>query len=311
MAQSEPFVYFGTSAFSSDVLEGLLKAGLKPVLVVTTAGKPAGRGLRVEPTPVGELTGRLSIPIIEVASLKPAEVEKQLAAADCSYAVLAAFGKIIPPAILSLYPKGIVNVHPSLLPLYRGPSPIQAALRSGGAKTGVSLIVLDSEVDHGPVLAQRSALIDKDETAPALSGKLASLAVELLCETLPPYLRGELKPREQDHTLATFTKMIRRADGQVDFNKSAIEIERQARAYDPWPGLWSNWRGRRLKLLQVKSNQSLQGERSVVGQAGEIFFVGCGQGVLELEQVQLEGGRAMPIPEFVLGHSDFVGSKLV
>lgn len=310
MLPNEPFVYFGTSAFSADILRGLLATGLIPSVVVTTVAKPAGRGLKTVPTPVAAVAQPKNLPLIEVATLKSADVQTQLASCATKFAILAAFGKIIPPAVLNLYPKGIINVHPSLLPLYRGPAPIQSVICDGQNETGVSLIVLDNEVDHGPILAQEKLPISDSDDAATLSQKLASLATNILPAVLTKYLSSAVSPTPQDHQRATFTKMIKREDGKADFSKTAAELDRQRRAYAPWPGLWTVWQSKRLKLVQTTVSAEDGQKPGVVSFTNQQLAVACGQGSLLIQKLQLEGSAVLDAAEFLRGHRNFVGSQL-
>ncbi len=310
MGFSSSFVYYGTSAFSATILQGLVDSGFTPELVVTTKGKPASRGLKTTPTPVGTLAGFLQLPLREVASLRPPEVEASLKQYQTPFAVLAAFGKIVPLSILDLYPKGIVNVHPSLLPKYRGPSPIQSALKNGDSQTGVSLIVLDSEVDHGPLLAQRTLPITEADDALTLSTRLASSSMDLLKETLPPYISGSLQPAPQDHAEATFTTMVEREDGQADFTKPAQTLDRMRRAFTPWPGLWTTWQGKRLKLVATEVAETKSGNPGTVTQDSDGLQITCGQGALVVSRLQLEGATELTASDFVRGHQGLVSSVL-
>lgn len=310
MALPEPFVYYGTSEFSQRILLGLLQAGLRPSCVVTTAPKPAGRGLKQTLTPVAIVANEHQLPLIEVTTLRSPDAQKQLADHSAPIAILAAFGKILPPDVLNLYAKGIVNVHPSLLPLYRGPSPIQSALRDGQSKTGVTLIILDEEVDHGPVLAQAPLPVAPADDYPALADKLADQAVNLLLSTLPPYLAGSLTPRVQTHTQATSTSMVTREDGRADFSKTAEELSNQCRAFTPWPGLWTTWQGKLLKLIDVAPATRHGLAPGRVNRTNSALAVGCRDSSLILKTVQGEGGKVLPISEFLLGHPTFTQATL-
>lgn len=309
MASLESFVYFGTSKLSADILRQIHKAGLVPELVVTTKAKPSGRGLKIEPTPVATVCKELGLVVLEVANLKTTETLERLKQSPTSWALLAAFGKIVPPEILNLYPKGIINVHPSLLPRHRGASPIQYAILNGDAETGVSLMLLDEEMDHGSIIAQTKCAIVADEDAEKLSDKLVDMAVALVTEKIPAYFAGNIQVVPQDHTKATFTRKITREDGQTDFSKSAEELDRQRRAFYPWPGLWTVWQGKRLKLISttVLAGSDETGRVSI--QDGSLT-VGCGQGLLQIHSLQLEGGKTLTAEEFLRGHQTFINSKL-
>jgi methionyl-tRNA formyltransferase len=310
MLSNISFVYYGTSEFSAVILDGLLSAGFKPTLVVSTVARPAGRGLKLVPTPVAALATEKKLSLLEVKTLKSPEVQARLASGQEPVAILAAFGKIIPPAVLALYPQGIINVHPSLLPLYRGPAPIQYALRDGLTKTGVSLIVLDEAVDHGPILTQESCPIDDEADAQTLSKKLADLSIKLLLTTLPGYLTSSVSARPQDHAQATGTKMISRDDGRADFNQTAQAINNQRRAFTPWPGLWTTWQNKRLKLIDTAVQPAYNGLLGQVELKDNQLLVACGQGGLIIKRLQLEGGKPMSAAEFVRGYPTIIKTHL-
>lgn len=311
MASAEPFVYYGTSEFSRLILAGLLEANLTPQLVVTTVAKPSGRGLKTAATPVANLAQNSRLDVLEVSSLKNEELLQRLKAHGTTHALLAAFGKIIPPQVIKLYPKGIINVHPSRLPLYRGPSPIQTALLEGAAKTGVSLMLLDETVDHGPILAQEDCSIAPEDESASLGLKLAQLSIELLKQIVPAYLAGELTPTPQDHTQATFTKLISREDGQADFSQPAKGLDRRRRAFTPWPGLWTTWQGKQLKLTLTQTvNTDSKLTPGTVADKGGVITVSCGQGDLVILKLQQQGGRELTAAEFIRGHQNFVGTLL-
>ena len=305
---SENFVFYGTSAFAADVLRYLCKAGWKPELVITTKAKPAGRGLTTSPTPVAETAKELGCEALEVSTLKTAEIQAQLKERATPWALLAAFGKIVPHGIIDLYPKGIVNMHPSLLPKYRGASPIQYAIMNQEGETGVSLMLLDAEVDHGPILAQEKAPISANENALELSQKLAKLGSELALKHVPSYLSGSLSPVPQDHSQATFTKLITREHGQADFSLSAEALDAKRRAFTPWPGLWTMWQGKRLKLCNTEPVQK-QLESGLAQVEGNDIFIGCSHGSLRVLSLQLEGKKELPSPDFLRGYQTFTNSK--
>ena len=311
MVLAEAYTYFGTSDFGAAILAGLIGQGCKPSLVVTTVGRPRGRGLRSAPTLVAEVAKQAALPLLEVSSLQVEQAQHRLAAEATPFAVLAAFGMIIPWSALQLYPKCIVNVHPSLLPRYRGASPISAALLDGAAETGTSIMLLDAEVDHGPVLSQARLAVSPGDDAVSLSGRLAQVSLSLLGETLEPYLGGTLLPKPQDHARATYTRLLSRGDGKADFAKPAHELDRIRRAFTPWPGLWTSWQGKRLKLITATPRlERASGVPGSVQMHGPALVVTCGSGCLELREVQLEGAQPTPAADFARGHPTILGQML-
>jgi methionyl-tRNA formyltransferase len=309
MAWTEPFIYYGTSEFSQIILNGLVRAGAKPALVVSTQAEPAGRGLKSVPSPVAQAADQHKLPLVLIESFR-AEIPRDLIKLKFKFAVLAAFGKIIPPTVLNFYPLGIINAHPSLLPQFRGPAPIQSAILANSQETGVSLIRLDNEIDHGPIIAQASLQIGTDD-ARQLANRLAQLAVELLIQEVPKYLRGEIQPIEQDHARATYTKLIKRSDGQADFSRTAMVLDLQRRAYTPWPGLWTTWQGKRLKLIKTEAVAGIKLQPGLVSKVSGQFMLGCGnKTALVLKEIQLFGGKIQSPASFQLGHASFLGSCL-
>ncbi|OGL65543.1 methionyl-tRNA formyltransferase [Candidatus Uhrbacteria bacterium RIFCSPLOWO2_01_FULL_47_24] len=378
-------IFFGTPEFAAPALTALHGAGFSIAAVVTQPDKPVGRGLKVEAPPVKIKAQELGLKVLQpktlrgvVAGLQPADnIERRLKPAatiidelkslHAEVAVVVAYGKIFPREVLELFPRGMVNVHPSLLPKYRGSSPIQVAILNGDTETGVTIMLLDEEMDHGPVLTQHVVQISpspdlqspspegvedgpserrprggqgegRHRTGSELSKLLAHEGAKLLVETLPQYLGGKIKPKPQDHKKATFTKLLEREDGKVDWQKSAEYIERMARAYDLWPGTWTQWEGKRLKVLKASllhptigcasnatpgyvwkaDTETLSPEQaqrvewpstSSGNKLGQLA-VNCNPGSIILEQLQLEGKKAMSGAEFLRGYPKFLGSIL-
>jgi len=248
------YIFLGTPEFAAIILKRLLGAGLTPLTVVTNPDRPLGRKQLLTPPPVKRLIieGRFpDIDILQPDVLDQSFIEK-LKSYEAEVFVLAAYGKILPPAIVRLPPRGIVGVHPSLLPRYRGATPIQNVLLMGENTTGATLFLLDERVDHGPLLAASSLPIADDDNYETLSRKLAMLSADLLIKTLPEYLSGGIKPRPQVESLATSTGKFKTEDGLVDLkNDSPESIWRKVRALNPEPGVYAIKDGRRLKILEA------------------------------------------------------------
>ena len=282
-------IFFGTSDFSKPVFEILKKEGVKP-----RGGHAPLRGY--SPT-----FWNLDNSLQDFKNLKP------------DLCVVAAYGRIIPKEYLEIPKYGFLNIHPSLLPKYRGPSPIQTAILNGDKETGVTIILMDEKVDHGPILKNQKSKI-KNTKYKQLERELSKLGAELLIEILPKWVAKELKPVEQNHSEATFTKKFSWPDGKIDWSKTAEEIDRQIRALNPEPGVWTKWENKFLKILEaepIESNLTMSNEKP--GQVrlieNEVIVV-CGRGVLILKQVQLEGRKIVPARDFVLGHQSFAGHIL-
>lgn len=303
-------VFFGTSDFAVPALTTLVKEGYK-VVVVTTPDAPAGRDKVLTPSPIKLAAQKLGLNI-----LQPTNLEEDLKAVSYKLkpeiGIAAAYGKIIPTEIINLFPRGILNIHPSLLPKYRGPSPIQSALLNGDNETGVTIIRIDAEIDHGPIISSQEMVVGSKDLYKDLEVKLAKLGAELLVKTLPDYLAGKIELKEQNHSQATFTKMIKKEDGKIDWHKSAAEIYNQFRAFHHWPGIYTAWKDKLLKILDCATYDVVQS--SVVqlnGMIGELYqkdnrlFILCQPGHLEILSLQLPGGKPLSAREFINGYGGF------
>lgn len=234
--------FLGTPKIAAEVLEKLIPTAYKPQLVITGYDKKQGRGQALVATPVKLAAEKATI----VTSYKMSSLDKSF-----DLAILIAYGRIIPNEILRLPKFGFINIHPSLLPKYRGPSPITSAILAGDKTTGVTLIVLDSELDHGPIIGKQQAKIDKADTHDSLATKLASIGAKLLLETLPDYLNQNITPQPQDHSQAAYTEKITKESGKIDINKppDVQTLDRMVRAFYPWPTVWFELDRKRIKLL--------------------------------------------------------------
>ena len=233
------------------------------------------------------------------------EIIKEIRGLNPLFFVIVDYGKIVPQKLLDIPPKGAINVHPSELPKYRGASPLQTAILNGEKETAFSIMLIDAELDHGPVLAQKKATILPDDTYGSLYKRLSEDYPEFLLQTLKKYLSGKIKPQPQDDSRATFTKLLRREDGRIDWNKSAEEIERMVRAYNPWPGTFFVFNQKNIKLI----SSSVEHENYPNKKIGEVFktpnkrlAAKCNSGILILNQVQPEGKKIMTGEEFARGY---------
>jgi methionyl-tRNA formyltransferase len=280
--------------------------------VLTRPDRPAGRGRRMVASPVKETALAHSLPVLHPRTLRRPERVEQLKALEPEIIVVAAYGLILPSAVLEIPLHGCLNVHASLLPAYRGAAPITAAILAGEAETGVTIMLMDEGMDTGPLLAQARMTIQPQDTTQSLGEKLARLGADLLMETLPRWLRGEIEPQPQGEDQATYSRLIRKEDGLVNWSLPAVEIERAVRAYTPWPSAYAFWQGKLLKILRARPLVEWPG-RAEPGEVIELpqgIAVATGEGALLLEEVQLAGRRAMGAEEFVRGQRDFVGSML-
>lgn len=291
-------VFFGTHEFAATILQGLLDSDIVSVeMVFTQPDRKTGRKQIMEESPVKKLAKKYNIPVEQPDSLK----NFQYPISNIQLAVVAQYGLIIPKIIIESFHRGMINVHGSLLPKYRGASPIQMALVNGEKTTGVTIMLMDEKMDHGPILSEQKIAIAEDDTFATLSQKMATVGAELLLDTIPKYLNGEIKPLEQAHEQATFTKLLNKDDGKIDFTKTAAEIYNLYRGFTPWPGIWCLRNGKRLKLLKIrKSEKTLP-----VGEAlaeNKHIFIGCANGSIEVLELQLEGKSIMSASSFLNGY---------
>lgn len=294
----------GSPDFAVPMLNAL--ARMFPISgVVTQPDRPAGRGQHLNPPAIKLTAQSLGIPLIQPANLRAPEAMTQLREWNPELLVVAAFGQILRPEVLDLPKFGCVNVHGSLLPRWRGAAPIQAAILAGDHETGITILKMDSGVDTGSLLDQRSIPIHPEDTAGSLIEKLASLGAVLLLETLPGYLSGNLRPQPQDNTKATFAPILHKEDGLLDFSQSAVELVRRIRAFNPWPGAFINWQNSPLKIhfAHVLPGESEPG-RMLIHKGWPT--VGTTNGLLVLDEVQPPGKKAMPGKAFLAGARNWI-----
>lgn len=294
----------GSPDFAVPVLDALARR-YSLVGVVTQPDRPAGRGRTMVQPAVKEAALRLGIPVMQPEKVSVPEAMTQLQAWTPDLIVVAAFGQILRPAVLNLPRYGCINIHGSLLPRGRGAAPIQAAILAGDKETGITIMKMDPGVDTGPILSQRALPIAHDDTSAMLFEKLAHLGAELLLDTLPHYLNGELVPCPQPKEGATYAPMLKKEDGLLDFTRPAIELERRVRAFYPWPGTWFDWNGAPLKILHAR----LGGVENP-GTGRRLIVEGhpamrTSEGILILEEVQPAGKKAMPGRAFLAGARDW------
>ena len=303
--------FFGTSEFAAGILETLVNHNFVPSLVVTQTDKAVGRKQLLAQTPVAGVAERLHINTIKPENLNDFEFLETLKSHQPKLYVVVAYGKIIPKAVLDIPSLGAINIHGSLLPKYRGASPIHQALLEGDTHTGITIMLMDDKMDHGPILLQKSTDISSEDNFVTLELKLAHIAQELILQAIPEFTSGKLKPKEQDHELASFTKIISKADGLIDWSNDAKKIYNKYQAYIVWPGIHTKWKGFNLKINLCKMAQGEFTETAgTVIRVDDKVVVVCGKNALELITIQLEGKKALPIEEFIRGHHDFLGSKL-
>ena len=319
-------IYMGTPSFAVPALEALianrapgllLPEGYDIVSVITRPDKPSGRGKEVVFSPVKQAALAQSIPVWQPGSLKRPENIEALAAYQADLYIVAAFGQILPQAVLDLPRYGTLNIHASLLPRYRGVSPISEAILQGERETGVTIMLIDAGIDTGPTLLKRAIPIAENDTTGSLTGKLADLGASTLLAALPLWIAGALPPRPQNEQEASYTHMLRKEDGAIDWHRSAARLARETRAYSPWPGSYTTWRGKLLKILEAHAFTTSEppnipsGTVMLLKESGTPSLqVATGEGTLAPDRLQLEGKKAMKADEFVRGYGNIVGDVL-
>jgi methionyl-tRNA formyltransferase len=293
-------VFMGSPEFALPTLQ-TLASHYAVVGVVTQPDRPAGRGRTLTPPPVKTLAQELGLPFIQPDRLRQPEAMQQLQEWKPDIIVVTAFGQILRQAVLDLPRFGCVNVHASLLPRWRGAAPIQAALLHGDEQSGVTIMRMDTGVDTGAILSQRATPILAEDDTESLSRRLAMLGAELLIETLPAYLTGMLLPLAQDENLATYAPMLKKEDGELDFNQSAEVLARRVRAFTPWPGAFITWEGQPFKILRAHAgtgSPAIPGQKTIVE---GLPAIGTPNGLLAFDIVQPAGKKAMPGKAFLQG----------
>jgi len=304
-------VFMGTPHFGELVLDTLI-GHYEIAAVVTQPDRKAGRGRRMRISPVKAVALEHNLPVLQPRRLRQGEVVQQLRGLAPAVIVVAAFGQILPSSILSLPEHGSINVHASLLPRHRGAAPIPAAILAGDEQTGVTIMLMDEGLDTGPILSQAALDIDPEDTTASLTEKLGHLGGQLLLDTLPQWLSGEITPRPQEKSQATYAGLLRREDGRIDWSESAEQIARRCRALNPWPGAFSFWDKKRLRVLGARplSVDVLAETPGTVVQFDSKIAVVTGEGLLLLDELQLAGKRPLPADAFSRGQRGFVGSRL-
>ncbi|MFY9947828.1 MAG: methionyl-tRNA formyltransferase [Candidatus Sulfotelmatobacter sp.] len=311
MPQSLNLVFCGTPRFAVDTLERLVASGFMVRLVLTRPDRPKGRGLESASSPVKQSASKLGLPITQPETIKNnAEFRAHLSDLKPDAIVVVGYGRIIPQWMLDLPRLGNINLHASLLPKYRGAAPIQWAIARGESITGVTTMKIDAGLDTGDILLQEEIPIASSDTAETLAPKLASTGADLMVRTLHGLEAGTIQPRKQDDSQAGLAPILKKEDGRIDFSRKAGEILNRLRGFQPWPGAYSQFRGKNLQVWRAAEiTQSLPGSELKV--EGDHLFVGCGhESALELLELQLEGKKRTSAADFVRGYRPQAGEKL-
>jgi methionyl-tRNA formyltransferase len=300
-------VFMGTPAFAVPTLERIVEAGHDVVAVFTQPDRPKGRGQKDAMPPVKESALRLGLPVHQPERVRHPEIVQQLGALSPEAMVVVGYGQIIPQTILDMPPLGIINVHASLLPKYRGAAPIQWSIARGETRTGVTTMQIDAGLDTGAMLLKWETDIGPEETALALGERMAIAGADLLVRTLAEL--PEIRPEPQDDAQATYAPVLKKEDGRIDWSMSAQEIVNRTRGFLPWPGSYGFLRGQRVHVWKARAvDESLPpGELRVIGKK---LYAGCSGGSIELLEVQLEGKKRMAVAAFLNGIALTAGEAL-
>lgn len=308
-------VFFGTPTFALPSLEALIKNNYAPLMVITNPDEPAGRKQIITSPPVKICAERHHIPVLQPIHL----LHEMDTISEADLYIVVAFGTIIPQELINRPRLGALNIHPSLLPRWRGPSPIQSAILHGDARTGVTLIKIDELMDHGPIVMQNTySLLERKWTSPELHDALADLGANMLIDALPKWFAGAITPTPQDDLRATYCKLIKKDHGRIPWSRPADEIERMIRAYTPWPSAWTLWPGRdaicriRIDEADVIDDESPLGSPGYTWQTSDYpLLVKTGNGTLVIRRITIEGKNTLDAKTFLHGNPQLLGATFV
>ncbi|MFC1960577.1 methionyl-tRNA formyltransferase [Chloroflexota bacterium] len=305
-------VFMGTPDFAVPALQSLIDQPAYDVVgVITQPDRPAGRGKQLRPSPVKVAAQEATIPLFQPSTLRTPEALDCLTNWQPDMIVVAAFGQILRQNVLDLPEFGCINVHASLLPRWRGAAPIHAAIRAGDAESGITIMRMDAGLDTGPMIAQRAIPIEPTETGQSLHDKLAVLGGELLLDTLPAYIAGDIQPQPQpnDETQITYARQIKKNEGRINWQDSATAIDRLVRAFTPWPGTFTQWDDRLLKIKSGTTTSGTARPGEVVNHQGQLA-IGTGERLYMPQMIQLAGKKAVNAGDFWRGHAEIIGTQL-
>jgi len=307
-------IFAGTPEFAVPALAALIEAGFEIVMVLTQPDRPAGRGLKLHASPVKQLALQHSLNIFQPESLKPAEVQARIAAIQPDVMIVAAYGLIIPTAVLNMPKFGCYNIHASILPRWRGAAPIHRALLAGDEETGVSIMEVVPELDAGAVVSKSMVAITEHDTTKTLHDALSQMGADLMVQAMKDLAKnGALPSTPQDASLVTYAHKLEKAESKIDWNKSAVEISRQIRAFNPFPVATTQFRGEICRLWFARAlNEKSKAESGEIIALGSSIYAACGQGVLERDvleivELQMPGGKRQSAMQFIQGQHVKVG----
>ncbi len=309
-------VFMGTSDFAVAILEALWENKFNIVAVFTKTDSRAGRGYILQESAVKKFSQEKNLTIFQPEKLDEKSVE-EFKKLQPNLIIVVDYGKIIPPAILKIPPRGIINIHPSLLPKFRGSSPIQNALLFGEMETGTTIMLIDEGMDTGDILAQEKLIIQPAETARELSLKLTQLSSQILLKTIPLWLAGKIEPQKQDEAQASMCRMIKKEDGKIDLSQNAVEIFNRYRAFEKWPGVYTFWSDKnQVKRINLKKISLDKPQKDKKLKPGEVFWeeeklkIWTREGAIILKEMQMENKTATDYKSFINGYKNFIGSVL-
>jgi len=306
-------VFMGTSLESVSVLSELIKLDIEISAVFTRPAKPFGRGRGLCNPPIKEYADKNKIPLYQYDSFINHQIAyKRLKDISPDLIIVADFGLIIPSEILKLPLLGCLNIHPSLLPKYRGPSPVSSALLNEKKFTGVTIMVMDEGVDTGPIIIQKKIEFLPQENAKNLTERLFRIGAYLLGDIILLWKTGKIKAIPQDESNATYSKKLSRGDGEINWTNSAIDINKKILAYSPWPGAFTYWKGNRMKIIDASlgTTESNKYNHGTTFELDEAIHIATAKGTLILNEIQLEGKKIVAVKKFILGHRDFIKAEL-
>ena len=313
-------IYFGTPEISANVLKNIIKEEMNIIGVFTRPDSFYGRGKKLLESPVKQLAKTLHLPVFEPKSLKNRDIVEHIIKLSPDLIIVAAYGLIIPEEILTVPKYGVVNIHPSLLPKHRGPSPVATALLNGDLITGVSIMLLDKGMDSGPILATENLKITVEHNTQTLTEELFQIGSNLLISIIPLLVSGQIAPTAQNKDNVTITKLLTKDDGNIDWGLNSEDISRQIRAFNPWPSAFTYYNSKRLiieKAFSIVNESGNQRHNKFPGTVTQFELNGeditgviCGEGFLGINQLKLEGSSSQDITEFVRGKPGFLGANL-
>ena len=303
-------IFAGTPVFAEKALKALLEQKIEVVAVLTQPDRPSGRGMQMKPSPVKQVAEQYGLPVLQPASLKSTEIQQQLLDFQADVMVVAAYGLILPLAVLQIPRYGCLNIHASLLPRWRGAAPIQRAIQAGDARTGITIMQMDVGLDTGDMLYKKACEIDDKETASTLHDKLAALGASAIVDVLQLVEQDKLKPVQQDNQNATYAAKLTKDEAQLDWTRSALELDRDVRSYNPFPGASCLINDVPIRIWQASVYENKTGEPGeILDVQKNTLVVACGKGALGLEVLQKPNAKALPVGQFLQGFKMTAGDR--